>query len=348
MKPLPGVFKRGRIWWYRDRRNGGDKWRSLKTTKLTEANAKVRAMLGGPALGDRVRVSDFYDEWLENYVHRNEGAQQTNARRSGGRSEKGYKDAKRRKEMYLDNSDLARLWANHVTEQHCWDYRRFVETHDLKPTSVAGICGDLRSAFKWAVGKYVDRSPIPPRFLPKLEVTPPDPLSADELEAVCSLPGKHGFICRFLAGTGLRWGAAKLAQASDVRQVQVDGQRMSELFVPHGKGGRPQLIPLPPALAGELRDRIGRLVDYSSGSSFRKQIIKLTGIEDFHVHRLRDTYACALVDAGVPLEEIRILLGHRHISTTQRYASASQNTVRRSVLQAATVANTVAEKAQVQ
>lgn len=44
------------------------------------------------------------------------------------------------------------------------------------------------------------------------------------------------------------------------------------------------------------------------------------GIEDFHPHDLRHTCASWLVMSGVPLYEVRDILGHASITQTERYS----------------------------
>ncbi len=55
------------------------------------------------------------------------------------------------------------------------------------------------------------------------------------------------------------------------------------------------------------------------------------GIEDFHIHDLRHTCAAWLVSAGVPLAEVRDLLGHTSVKMTERYAHLAQENVRAAV-----------------
>ncbi|MBF0368539.1 MAG: site-specific integrase [Magnetococcales bacterium] len=62
-------------------------------------------------------------------------------------------------------------------------------------------------------------------------------------------------------------------------------------------------------------------------NSFRKAC-QLAGIDDFRVHDLRHTCAAWLVSSGVPLSEIRDLLGHASIKQTEKYAHLAQENVR--------------------
>ncbi len=55
------------------------------------------------------------------------------------------------------------------------------------------------------------------------------------------------------------------------------------------------------------------------------------GIKDFRIHDMRHTCAAWLVTAGVPLPEVRDLLGHRSITTTEKYAHLSPDNVRAAV-----------------
>jgi integrase/recombinase XerD len=50
-----------------------------------------------------------------------------------------------------------------------------------------------------------------------------------------------------------------------------------------------------------------------------RQIFRAAGMPDGHPHQLRDTFAVALLEKGVPLEEVSKLLGHESIKTTEKY-----------------------------
>lgn len=57
------------------------------------------------------------------------------------------------------------------------------------------------------------------------------------------------------------------------------------------------------------------------------------GITDLRIHDLRHTCAAWLVSSGVPLMEVRDLLGHSTVTMTERYAHLSPDNVRAAVAQ---------------
>ena len=48
-------------------------------------------------------------------------------------------------------------------------------------------------------------------------------------------------------------------------------------------------------------------------------------------HRLRDTCATTLLDAAVPLDRVQLILGHRDIGMTRRYAETRPEALREAI-----------------
>jgi integrase len=108
------------------------------------------------------------------------------------------------------------------------------------------------------------------------------------------------------------------------------------LTVPRSKSGRPRHIPLSPYAAAILERQLlrravdnpfvfpsrvhaGRCLENLRGGWARAK--RLAGLpKDLRIHDLRHSFASALANSGIPLNEIGTVLGHSQLSTTARYA----------------------------
>ena len=109
--------------------------------------------------------------------------------------------------------------------------------------------------------------------------------------------------------------------------------------IPMTKSGRPRHVPLsegvlqlldsiPQGESGEHvfanpKTKKAYVSIFHSWNTARKSV----GLGDVRIHDLRHSFASFLVNAGRSLYEVQKILGHTQISTTQRYAHLSQDTL---------------------
>ncbi len=113
------------------------------------------------------------------------------------------------------------------------------------------------------------------------------------------------------------------------------------------KNGKPRIVPLnqeaQAALANRSKYRAAHCPEtpwvfctkggervYSVKSSWM-EVVREAGLEDFHFHDLRHTCGSWLVQAGVPLFDVKEVLGHSTIRMTERYAHFAPENVRAAV-----------------
>jgi integrase len=220
---------------------------------------------------------------------------------------------------------MGHLQLDRVSGEDVRAYRLWVErSTKLSTGSVWHLLADCRCLFNWCEeAGLVSRSPFPRRVMPKLQERLPDRLTDEEAEQVRCLPEPHGFVCRLALGTGLRWGELCRAQASEVER--------EFLLVHHTKSRKVRRVPLTGELLAEVRLHVGRLVPFArlSPGSFANSVRRMSGIEQFHVHQMRHTFACQWLERGGNLAALQQILGHASIETTQRYARLSDEVVMR-------------------
>jgi len=141
--------------------------------------------------------------------------------------------------------------------------------------------------------------------------------------------------CRSGELLGLEWGRVDLKR----RLVTLEAQ--------HTKSGKRRTVPLNnsarAAMLSRARFRAQHCPDspwvfaHQDGSRIAgtkrsfATACRRAEISDFRIHDLRHTCAAWLVTAGVPLTEIRDLLGHASVTMTERYAHLAPDRVRTAV-----------------
>jgi len=181
--------------------------------------------------------------------------------------------------------------------------------------------------------------PVLDLFRPKREKAMPAVLSREEVRLLLSKVrlGRHRAILATIYSCGLRLQEGMSLQVSDV-----DSSRML-LHVHRGKGAKDRLVPLPlstleilrahwrthrnpvwlfpaPGRGGTKMPVSRKPVPKSSVQGVFRLALLESGInKPAHVHTLRHSYATHLLEDGVPLETIRIFLGHADIKTTTLY-----------------------------
>jgi integrase len=310
-----GIKKRGKNYYTRRRMGGRITWinlgADLEEAKRRQIEMNAERARGRPVLKVRsVTVAEAAKNWLETYV-------------STTRTEKNQKMAEVRVGTYL-SPFMGHIVLGRMTPDDVRRYRAHLDKQGLKPNTVKHLLSDLRAMLSWAEdsGK-IDRSPFPKRVMPKVKETAPKGLSTDDVARLVALPEPYGFTLRLLLGTGVRWSEACRAQADHVDR--------GKLVLEYTKSGRVRRVPLGRELLAEVKGRVGKLVPFAQNNpgGFARAVRRMTGIEGFHVHRTRHTYAMDWLAHGGSLAALQELLGHADLKTTAIYAKVNQDLVDR-------------------
>jgi integrase len=196
----------------------------------------------------------------------------------------------------------------------------------------------FRAAF---IRRWIDDNPALALRGPKPKPRPTLPFTQGEmtriLTAVEHYPDKSGKTGRdnavrlrafvlTLRYTGMRIG--------DVTSLSVDRVAGNRIFLYTQKTGIPVSCVLPRFVSAALKTmpRLSEKYFFWTGNSTLhtaigiwqrslKNLFKLAKVSHGYAHRFRDTFSVELLLAGVPMEEVSILLGHSNIKITQQHYS---------------------------
>lgn len=213
-----------------------------------------------------------------------------------------------------------------------------------------------RSFFKFCIArKWTRDNPASGLLKPKNEQEPTLPFTAEEEARLFEAATRFGerphfdglwamhpetarallYVMRF---TGLRASDSVAFEPRAITTQNVDGRDIPAYATYQTKTKEWVFCPIPPAVAAiitaaprlcEARAFIppaewgmntdGRSVSNGFYSSYLLPLGILAGVTNVHAHRLRDTFAVRLLEAGKPLEIVQALLGHSSIKTTEQH-----------------------------
>ena len=170
------------------------------------------------------------------------------------------------------------------------------------------------------------------RRLPKI-------LSDKELDVFFNACDNYMYktIFMMIYGSGLR-----ISEATNLRVEDIDSENM-RLFVRNGKGERERYTVLPQTSLEMLRicykmyqpkhpegymflNREGNPLKVERLRVYFRRYRRKAGIsEEFIVHSLRHAFATRLVEEGIPLVQVKELLGHSCIRSTMTYVHVANN-----------------------
>ncbi len=170
------------------------------------------------------------------------------------------------------------------------------------------------------------------------------PAQVREITSKCGddLEGKRDWIViGLLLGAGLRREELVNLTFGALKQQPMKAGKIRDVLEVKGKGAKDRVIPISSLLAERLRewgDQVGGgLVARSLGMKKElgksmsavavfqlvRKYGKMIDVPELSPHDLRRTYAHLGYDAGVPITQIKELLGHASVATTQKYLDLS-------------------------
>lgn len=184
----------------------------------------------------------------------------------------------------------------------------------------------LKAFFKFAADEgWLPKSPAERLRPPPLDAAQTMPLSVEEMRALILAATSRSTRALLLL---MRYSGLSIQDAATLARARLEG---SLLTLRRAKTGELVQVDLPAPVCGALNGlpRKGEHYFWNGTSQPRtaaglwskrlREVGLAAGVEGFHTHRLRDTFAAELLLKGVSMEDVSALLGHSSIQMTERY-----------------------------
>lgn len=225
-----------------------------------------------------------------------------------------------------------------LTLDHVRDYRLHLMAKGLSAVSINPIIGALRFLYGVTLGQPRMAAQI---SYGRVEDKLPAVLTRDQVLALFKaepdLKMRTIFITIYAAGL-------RISEGVKLTKSDIDSERMV-MLIRQGKGRKDRYVMLSAQLLNVLRDYWRRArpagvllfpgpdptrpITARSVQRALRDAVAAAGLDKAVTpHTLRHSFATHLLEQGVDIRVIQDLLGHRHITSTTRYARVALNTIR--------------------
>jgi len=226
------------------------------------------------------------------------------------------------------------------------DLRYYFATRKVSNTTMKNKRGVLSSFFTWLKNEdHIKTNPMLRVNTVKIEKKQKLPFSSEDIEKLkdACADKREKAIIDLLLSTGMRCGELHRSNIADVNFVT------GEIKVV-GKGNKERICYLNAAAKKHLQDYLNTRNDaypalitsaLNNGSRTKdnrlqisgieilmRKIGKRAGVEKTHPHRFRRTAATMAISRGMPIEQVKLLLGHEQYDTTLKYAVVADDAVK--------------------
>ena len=230
---------------------------------------------------------------------------------------------------YLKEAGVASV--DKVVAENIEDFKKHLEKENYTAKTISRKLNSLKSFFKFLEKEgVIEADPTKNVSHPRLKPSLPKifkPLEYRALRDACRHDFRATAIVELMLQAGLRIGEVSNLRLADIRQ--------QEIIVQPYESHPARKVPLNQAAKNALDEylkvrkevkidhvfitKTGRPLLIRNIRSTLRRYFKHSGLEEAKVNDLRNTFIAYQLESGVPLEVIARIVGHKRISTTEKY-----------------------------